>query len=308
MKAVQYDGFGGIDVLEVREVATPEPGAGQVLVQVRAAGINPGEAAIRAGAMAEAFPSTFPSGQGSDLAGVITGVGAGVADWEAGQEVIGWVDTRSSQAEYAAVPTDQLVAKPATVDFTTGGALKVAGSTAWAVVRSVRLQPGDVVGISAAAGGVGGLACQLAVEAGATVLGIAGQSHHDYLRELGVTPIDHSGGLDAVAEGLRAAAPNGLSAFIDTFGQGYVELALQLGAPPERIDTIIDFDAAGKRGVQTVGGAQASNQDDMGALVARLADGRLKLAIAAQYPLSQVREAFTELEKRHTRGKIVLIP
>jgi NADPH:quinone reductase-like Zn-dependent oxidoreductase len=308
MKAVRYDGFGDIDVLDVREVDRPRPGAGEVLVEVRAAGINPGEAGIRVGALAAMFPSTFPSGQGSDLAGVIAEVGDGVTGWSVGDEVVGWVDTRSSHAEFVAVPVNQLVRKPAELAWEQAGGLFVAGTTAWAAVRAVGTEPGDVVVVSGAAGGVGGLVVQLAVERGATVLGIAGESNHAWLKDHDVIPIRYADGLDAVAARIRALAPGGVDAFIDTFGQGYVDLALQLGVAVARIDTVIDFEAVQKHGVRSDGSAEGANLADFTELVTRLADGRLELPVARTYPLAEVRAAFTDLEQRHTRGKIVLIP
>src|SRR6201994_5123486 len=108
VKAVRYDEFGGIEVLQVEEVERPVPGDGQVLVRVKAAGINISEAVIRTGAVAELFPSTFPSGQGSDLAGVIEEVGAGVGGFSAGDEVIGFSEKRSAQAELVLVEVGNL--------------------------------------------------------------------------------------------------------------------------------------------------------------------------------------------------------
>jgi NADPH:quinone reductase-like Zn-dependent oxidoreductase len=103
-KAVQFDSYGGVEVLEVRDVPRPVPEAGEVLVEVRAAGINPSEGVIRAGAVRDLFPATFPSGQGSDLAGVVAELGSGVSGFAVGDEVIGFSDRRSSHAEYVAVP------------------------------------------------------------------------------------------------------------------------------------------------------------------------------------------------------------
>jgi NADPH:quinone reductase-like Zn-dependent oxidoreductase len=120
-RAVQFDGYGGIDVLQVRDVARPEPGPGDVLVRVRAAGINPGENAIRSGTLHDRWPATFPSGQGSDLAGQVTEVGGDVSTWSMGDEVIGWVDTRGSHAELVAVPADHLVRRDPDVPWEVGG-------------------------------------------------------------------------------------------------------------------------------------------------------------------------------------------
>ena len=108
MKAVRFDEYGGVDVLKVVDVPAPTPGPGQVLVQVKAAGVNPGEAKIREGMLHSRWPATFPSGQGSDLAGVVAGTGAGVTGFSARDEVIGYTDNRASQAEYVLVEAANL--------------------------------------------------------------------------------------------------------------------------------------------------------------------------------------------------------
>ena len=111
MKAVRFDHYGDVDVLEVRDVEDPVPGPGEVLVAVRAAGINPGEIAIREGALHERFPATFPSGEGTDFAGVVQAVGDGVRGFAAGDEVLGWTERRASHAELVVAPEDQLAAR-----------------------------------------------------------------------------------------------------------------------------------------------------------------------------------------------------
>ncbi len=113
---------------------------------------------------------------------------------------------------------------------------------------------------------------------------------------------------EGVEDRIRSASGGEVDAFIDTFGGGYVELAIKLGVAPQRIDTIIDFAAAGKFGVKTDGSHEAATAEVLGQLAELLAAGRLEIPIAKAYPLAQVREAYLELEQRHTRGKIVLIP
>ena len=180
-KAVQFDSYGGVDVLEVRDVPRPVPEAGEVLVEVRAAGINPSEAVIRNGALADQFPATFPSGQGSDLAGVVAELGSGVGDFAVGDEVIGFSMRRSSHAEYVTVPANQLTAKPSEVPWEVAGSLFVAGATAYAAVRAVRLVAGETVAIAGAAGGVGSIAVQLARRAVSeeTLRGVLGGARWD---------------------------------------------------------------------------------------------------------------------------------
>src|SRR4029077_1555647 len=306
-KAVKFDSYGGIDVLEVRDVPKPVPAAGEVLVEVKAAGINPGEAMIRQGFVHDRWPATFPSGPGSDFAGVVAETGPDVDPASAGDEVIGFTDQRASQAEFVVVPADQVTRKPDNVTWEAAGALFVAGTTAYAAVRAVALKPGETVAVAGAAGGVGTIAVQLAKRAGATVLGIAVPSNDDWLAAHGVVPVNYGDGL---ANRLRDAAPNGqIDAFLDFFGGGYVELAVtELGIDPQRVDTIIDFAAIDRFGVKGEGNADASDARVLAELAGLVAEGELEVPVAAVYPLDQVKEAYRALEQRHTRGKIVLRP
>jgi NADPH:quinone reductase-like Zn-dependent oxidoreductase len=304
-RAVKFDRYGGIDVLRVVEVERPVPGPGQVLVRVKAAGINPGEAMIREGVMADRFPATFPSGEGSDLAGVVEEVGGALKTVAVGDEVIGFTNNRASHAELVVVEADHLVPRPAHVPWEQAGALFVAGTTAYATVRAVSLTAGDTVVVSGAAGGVGSIAVQLARNVGARVLGLASAANHAWLTDHGVIPIAYG---DGVAERIRAATASRVDAFIDTFGRGYVELALELGVKPDRIDTIIDFAAAARHGVKTEGTSAAANAGVLAELASLIEAGRLEIPIARTYPLADVREAYQDLAQRHTRGKIVLVP
>src|SRR6202040_1778194 len=254
---------------------------------------------------AKQWPATFPSGQGSDLAGVVEEVGSAVKNVAVGDEVIGFTDHRASQAELVVVEADHLVHRPAHVSWEQAGALFVAGTTAYAAVRAVSLTAGDIVVVSGAAGGVGSIVVQLARNIGAKVLGLASAANHAWLTDHGVIPITYG---DGVAERIRAASGNKIDAFVDAFGGGYVELALKLGVAPDRIDTIIDFAAAAKYGVKAEGNQVAATADVLGQLAGLLAAGRLEIPIAKVYPLADVRVAYQELEQRHTRGKIVLEP
>jgi NADPH:quinone reductase-like Zn-dependent oxidoreductase len=302
-KAVRFDEYGGLDVLQVRDVPRPAPGPGQVLVQVKAAGINPGEAKIREGLLHSRYPATFPSGQGSDLAGVIAETGPGVTGWTAGNEVIGYTDHRASQAEYVLVEADNLTARPAAVPWPAAGSLFVVGATAYAAVRAVALSAGDTVVVSGAAGGVGSIAVQLARRAGATVIGLASEPNHAWLSEHGVIGVSYG---DGVADRIRQAAPK-VDAFIDTVGGDYVELAVNdLGVPPSRIDTIADFDAIAKYGVKGDGNGAGASAGVLAELAGLIADGELDFPVAATFPLDQVRAAYTELASGHVHGKIVL--
>jgi NADPH:quinone reductase-like Zn-dependent oxidoreductase len=291
--------------LQVVDVERPKPGAGQVLVQVKAAGINPGEASIRKGLLHSRWPATFPSGEGSDLAGVIAELGEGVHNFAVGDEVIGFTDNRASHAEFVLVEAKNLTRRPPDVPWEVAGALFVAGATAYAAVRAVSLKKGDTLVVSGAAGGVGVITVQLAVREGAKVIGLAGPAHHQWLKDHGVIPVTYGEGVE---ERIRTAADGPVDAFIDTYGADYVELALKLGVQPQRIDTIANFEAVEKYGVKAEGNAQGASAQVLAYLADLVSKGELEVPIARAYPLSEVREAYRELEQRHTRGKIVLIP
>jgi NADPH:quinone reductase-like Zn-dependent oxidoreductase len=302
-KAVRFDNYGGIDALAIVDVPVPVPGEGQVLVQVKAAGINPGEGKIREGLLHERWPATFPSGQGSDLAGVVAETGPGVTGFPAGGEVLGWTDNRASQAEYVVAEAGNLTAKPAGVPWEVAGALFVAGSTAYAAVRAVALSQGDTVVVAGAAGGVGTIAVQLARRAGATVIGLASEPHHAWLTAHGVIGVSYG---DGVADRIRQAAGQ-VDAFIDTVGGDYVRMAVQdLEVEPSRVDTIANFEAVEKYGVKAEGSAFAASAAVLAELAGLVARGDLEVPVTATFPLDQVQDAYRRLDQGHLLGKIVL--
>jgi NADPH:quinone reductase-like Zn-dependent oxidoreductase len=317
-RAVKYDQFGGIDVLHIEEVTIPALDDDEVLVKVKAAGINPGEAAIRRGMMEKRWPSTFPSGQGSDFAGIVERVGDNVEDFKTGDEVIGFTDNRASQAEYVVAETGHLVHRPSHVSWEQAGGLFVVGTTAYAAVRAVGLQKGDIVVVSGAAGGVGSVVVQLARNIGARVIGLASERNHEWLFKHGAIPVAYGEGMvgriRSAATSLNAKAGRSqvpsarIDAFIDTYGHGYVDIALGLGVKPERIDTIMDFESAKKYHTQTAGNAQGATAEVLAELANLIDKGRLEIPIANVYHLDDVRAAYQELEKHHTHGKIVLVP
>ncbi|HEY2312512.1 MAG TPA: NADP-dependent oxidoreductase [Streptosporangiaceae bacterium] len=304
MRAVRFEEYGGVDVLNVEDVPTPVPGPGQVLVQVKAAGINPGEAKVRDGLLHEIFPATFPSGQGSDLAGVVAGLGTGAVGVAVGENVIGYTDNRASHAEYVLVEAEHLTPKPDAVPWEVAGGLFVVGATAYAAVRAVAPGPGDTVVVAGAAGGVGSIAVQLAKLTGAAVIGLASLPNHDWLAAHGVIPVAYG---DGVTDRIRHAAPK-VDAFIDTQGRDYVKLAIELGVSPERIDTIANYDAVAQYGVKAEGNAAGASAGALAQLAGLLVLGQLEVPIATTFPLEDVRAAYRLVAQGHVHGKIVLIP
>ena len=297
-RAVLFDRYGDRDVLYVADVPMPTPAADEVVVAVKAAGINPGEAKIRSGALRDSFPATFPSGEGSDLAGIVVAVGDGVDDFAVDDAVLGFSWSRSSHATHVAVPVSQLIHKPAELSWEVAGSLYVVGCTAYAAVRAVDAKAGETVAVSAAAGGVGTVVVQLLALRGARVLGIASPSNAEWLRSHGAVPVPYGEGL---AGRLQAAAPDGIDAFIDLFGPEYVQLAVDLGIPRDRIETIASFEKAQELGVKADGqrdglhprgpdrnggpGGLGSDRDpDRGHLSAGAGGRRLRGARTRPYP------------------------
>ena len=219
--------------------------------------------------------------------------------------MLGFSWRRSSHATHVAVPVSQLIHKPPELSWEVAGSLYVVGCTAYAAVRAVDAKAGETVAVSAAAGGVGTVVVQLLALRDAQVLGIASPTNADWLRSHGAVPVTYGEGL---AGRLRAAAPDAIDAFIDLFGPEYVQLAVDLGIPRDRIETITSFEKAQELGVKADGSGTASTPEVLTEMAGLVASGAIEIPIAATYPLDRVADAFEELERRHTRGKIVLIP
>ncbi|MGY1855757.1 NADP-dependent oxidoreductase [Modestobacter sp. SYSU DS0290] len=301
-RAVRFSRYGGPEVLEVVDVPQPSAGPGQVVVAVVAAALNPGEIGIREGVFAAMWPAAFPEGQGNDFAGTVAEVGEGVTGFALGDEVLGF-SPRRAQAEFVVVGADRLARKPAGLAWEAAASIAGAGATAWAAVEAVRPRAGETVVVSAAAGGVGVFAAQLARLRGARVIGTASDGNAGFLRSIGVEPVRYGDGL---ADRLRALAPEGVDAFVDTFGAGNVDVAMALGVRPARVNTTADGRAVQRYGVRS----QAQEQADEPAIWQRLAElvaaGDVIVPITGSYPMDDVVQAYRELATRHVTGKRVL--
>jgi NADPH:quinone reductase-like Zn-dependent oxidoreductase len=265
-KAVRFHRYGGIDQLMVEDVPARRPDAGEVAVGVRCAGVNPGELGILSGAMDAMAPATFPSGQGTEFSGVVLEVASDVTGVAPGDAVIGFSDGRDAQAERVVLPASNVLPKPAQLDWSVAAITPIAGATATAMLRAVKPQAGETIVVAGAAGGVGFVAAQLLVNAGVTVVGTAADADHEALRARGIHPVPYG---DGVADAIRAAAPDGVDAFLDTHGGGQADIAISLGVTPGRIDSIIDFGAGRRLGIRNEGMYQL---DDIRSAVIEFAD------------------------------------
>jgi NADPH:quinone reductase-like Zn-dependent oxidoreductase len=302
---IQLEEFGSRDFLHLVERERPWPGPGQVLVRVLAAGLNPMDCkAYRSEQAAARMGVTLPSGMGQDFAGFVEEVGDGVVRFHAGQAVLGTAPF-AAIADFVVVPEDgQVVEKPDALTFEVAGSLGVVGRTAMASEASLELSEQDTVLVSAAAGGVGVLAAQLAVRSGATVIGTASEENHEFLETLGITPVAYGPGL---AGRVREVLDDGarVTAVLDNHGSDTIDVALQLGVPPERINTIAAF-GPDARGARTVGGRAAGNAE-LAELADLLARNELMLPIDSIFPIERTAEAYGKLEAGHVRGKIVIV-
>ncbi|WP_211195859.1 NADP-dependent oxidoreductase [Agromyces sp. H66] len=296
--AVRYSAFGGPDVLEVVEVPTPEPGEGEVLVEVFATGLNPVESSIRRGEHPERWPVELPAAQGRDLAGVVIATGPGASRFGRGDEVMGFVD-HGAQATHVVVPEANLMPRPPALSWEVAGSLYTAGTMAWDAVEGLGLGPNDTVVITAAAGGVGCLAAQFARLRGATVIGTSAEPRFDFLRQFGVIPTGYGPGL---ADRVRAITSEPVSAFIDFLG-GQAGEAKALGVPASRILTVLDWDAVHEHGIVRIAPGDVVA---LGRVAALAAARRIRLPIADIFSLDSVADAYRALDKREAPGKIVL--
>jgi NADPH:quinone reductase-like Zn-dependent oxidoreductase len=243
-----------------------------------------------------------PASVGRELAGVVDAVGPDVERLAVGDAVFGSIPT-GAFADAVTVEESFFAHRPDAVPVEVAGGLALAGQTAWDALDSQELEAGQTIVVSAAAGGVGSILSQLAVQRGLRVIGTAGEANAEWLRSIGVDPVRYGEGM---LERLReAAGGEAIAAVFDLHGPDTIEAALALGVPPEHINT--NATDPTPYGVRRAGRGPTSipTLDRLAGLVA---DGRLEVPIAAVYPLDLVREAFERLEEGHLRGKVVLVP
>ncbi|MET8276601.1 MULTISPECIES: NADP-dependent oxidoreductase [unclassified Streptomyces] len=299
--AVQFSEYGTSDVLNLVDVEVPAPGPGQVRLAVRAAGVNPFDWKVLHGWVQEMYPLDLPAGLGSDVAGVVDAVGAGVTGFAVGDEVLG-ASLTPSYAQFALADPAALVAKPASVSWEVAGSLAGAGGTALTALDRLKVTEGETVLIHAASGGVGTFAVQLAVARGAKVIGTASERNHDLLRQLGAVPVTYG---ERLLGRVRAIAPDGVDAVLDASGHGEIPDSIELAGGPDRVLTIVAFDAA-DTGIQLHEGRAGA--EVYREVVRHIEEGHVRVPIARTYPLTQAAAALDESRTGHVNGKLVILP
>jgi NADPH2:quinone reductase len=308
-------GYGSPDVLSVIDEPVTAPGEGEARIEVRAAGVNPIDVKVYSGAFG-ADPARLPMRLGSEVAGVVTEVGPGAIgaagqQLSVGDEVIGYRVSGGYASELIA-SGDALTSKPASLDWAQAAGLMLAGATAWHCLVVTDLKQGETVLMHGAAGGVGIMAIQLAVAKGATVIATASPRRHEFLAELGATPVAYGPGL---IDRVRQAAPGGVDVALDLIGtEEAIDVSLELVRGRARIVTIAAGGRAGQVGIKAVGGGPGADPGTEIRSAARLelarlaGEGKLRVVVGRTFPLAQAADAHREISAGHAQGKIALIP
>lgn len=311
-EAITYTQFGGPEVLTLGEVPTPQPGAGEVLVRVEAAGVNPIDGKLRSG-QRPSGPITDPRRVGSDGAGIVTAVGDEVDGFRVGDAVV-IVGASGTYASEIVVRAENVQPRPPGVTATQGAALGIPVGTAYQSLRSLAVGPSDTLLIHAGSGSVGQAAIQFAVLWGATVIATASERRFDRIRELGATPVAYGDGLVAR---VRAAAPQGVTVALDAAGTDEaITASLELVADRDRIATIVRGRDAASFGIRAFQGgaphplserALGWRREAVPVTLALMSAGRFSVELGPTFPLSDAAAAHRAVEAG-TDGKITLIP
>jgi NADPH:quinone reductase-like Zn-dependent oxidoreductase len=304
MRAARFHEYGDFEVVRVDEVPDPSPRPGEVLISVRAAGVNPIDWKLVHGFMASVYPLDLPAGLGNDAAGVVEQIGDGVDGFAPGQEVLGSASAPAF-AERTTCSAEKILLRPAGVAWEVAGSLAVVVGTAYKTLKLLELEPGETLLLHAASGGVGMAALQLAVARGIRVVGTASEAKQELVRSLGGTPVVYGDGL---AERVREVAPEGIDAVLDASGHNELAMSVELAGGPQRVLTIAASDAAA-HGVRYHGGG--GGEDTVAALrevLPLIEAGSFSFPIAGVYGLGQVGDALRESEHGHPQGKLAIVP
>ncbi|MFE6714461.1 NADP-dependent oxidoreductase [Streptomyces sp. NPDC057695] len=306
MKAISYRRFGGPEVLEYGELPDPKIGPDAVLVRVRAAAVNPVDWKCQAGYLDGMMDAVFPVVPGWDVAGVVVRPGVSVTEFAEGDEVMGYVRedflSRGTFAEYVAAPVRTLARKPRSVGFEEAAALPLAGLTAYQALRGpLAVGPGDTVLVHAAAGGVGSMGVQIARRLGCRVIGAARETGLERVAGLGAEPVVYDEA--TFAEQIRALAPEGVDAVLDTLGGPFLRISAGLLAAGGRLASIADAE------VLSLGGRYfwvRPDPVDLAALADLVDDGALTVRVARTFPLEQAADAQRANAAGGLNGKVVV--
>ncbi|MGW8526593.1 MULTISPECIES: NADP-dependent oxidoreductase [Nocardiopsidaceae] len=304
MKAMALHQYGSADDLALVELPEPKVAPGEVLIRVKAAGVNPVDWKLAAGGLDPVMEAGFPLIPGWDVAGVVEAVGFDSTEYGIGDEVYGYLRKdwakNGTYAELVSASVRMLAPKPVSLGWEESAGVPLAGLTAYQASRRVGVGAGDTVLVHAAAGGVGSFGVQIAVARGARVIGTASERNHDYLRSLGAEPVVYGDGL---ADRVRALAPGGVDAVLDFAGGGAAEQSLPLVGSPGRVASVADADVL-ERGGHYVW--VRPDSADLVGLSRLIDDGKVSVYVERAFPLTEAADAWRLSQTGRTRGKIVL--
>lgn len=308
MRAIQFDHYGGPEVLRLDEVPTPDPAPGQVLIRIEAAAVHPGDLVARSGGFAGVIAAREVYRTGWDFCGRVHAIGAGVEDLVPGAAVVGmtdWLrDLNGTHADYLLIDRAAVVTAPANVKPDAAAVLPVDALTAAQALALLPGAPGDTLVIIGAAGAVGGFALELAIGRGLRVLGVAGPGDETFVRSRGAGFIDRDRDLAAAVIEL---VPSGADAVFDTASVAAPALAA-IRDGGTYCGVIYPFAPPSERGISVTTVGVHSDPDMLAGLVRLAEAGKLTLRVAARYPLADAEQAHRHLAKGGTRGAIILRP
>jgi len=314
MRAMAIREFGGRDKLERMDLPVPEVAEGDVLVRVKAAGVNPVDWKIREGRLKDLFPHRFPLIPGWDAAGIVERIGPGVTRFRVGDEIFAYcrkpVVQGGAYAEYIALTEEHVALKPRNTTFAEAAGIPLAALTAYqALVDAAKVKSGERVLIHAAAGGVGGFGVQIAKDRGAIVWGTAGSRNEGYVRSLGAERvIDYT--KDDFRKVVRSAYPDGVDVVFDSVGGDVLKKSVEIVRKGGRLISIVDSldeGSLGKTGIRFEFVFVAPHAKELSEIGQMVEQGRLKVHLEEALPLEAAAKAHELSESRHTRGKIVLV-
>ena len=312
MRRVVARAYGGPEVLAVVDAEPVDPAPGEVVIEVRAIGVNPIDYKLYSGAFG-ADPAALPMRLGSEAAGVVAEVGDAATGPSGpiavGDEVIAY-PLSEAYADRLVVSGDSVIPKPASLPWNEAAGLLAVGTTAVDTLDTANVGTGDLLLVHGAAGGVGSFVVQLARARGATIIGTARPGNHDYVRSLGATPVSYGDGL---TDRIRVLAPDGVDAVIDTAGSDEaIDVSVGLVRDPSRLVTTVPGPRVGEAGFRIVGALGPEGMEPRkrarGFLVDLAGSGDVRVRIARTYALSEAASAHADLRNPHAAGKFILLP
>lgn len=306
MRAAVYDAYTeNFDDITVREMPEPKLPPASVLIEVRAAGVNPVDWKLVGGHLDPVMPTQFPVTPGWDVAGVVVGLGFDTPEFSIGDEVVAYarkdVLGTGTFAEKVAVPVRAVAAKPKSLSWEQAGGLPLAGGTALRTLESLGTIEGRTVLIHGASGGVGSFAVQIARAAGARVIGTASEANHDYLRGLGAEPVTYG---DGMVERVLDTAGGKVDGVADFVG-GVLDETLAVLADGGSHASVADPSVAEHGGRYIWVRPDGTETARLGLLAD---EGKLSVEVAKTYGLDEVAQAFKDSATGHVRGKLVIVP